>query len=61
MQIHIITINTVLLYLDPGTGSLLIQSIIAAVMGGLYFFGNIKRKIICIFYLIMKKHDKTGD
>ena len=60
MQYHI-TINTILLYLDPGTGSLLIQSIIAAVTGGLVFYGHIKRKLISIFHKEHNNSDAEGE
>ncbi len=31
-------INTIFLYLDPGSGSYLIQAIIAAVLGAAFYF-----------------------
>lgn len=34
-----------LLYIDPGSGSLLIQAIIAAVVGALFYFKNLWFKI----------------
>ena len=45
-----------LLYLDPGTGSLLIQFIIAGVTGVLIFFKQIKIKIKSIYYHLIKKN-----
>ena len=60
MQYHI-TINTILLYLDPGTGSLLIQSIIAAVTGFFFFFGHIKRKFLSIFSKEEKTNNNEGE
>jgi hypothetical protein len=30
--------NTILLYVDPGSGSYLVQMLIAAVLGGLFYF-----------------------
>ncbi len=38
-----------LLYLDPGSGSYLVQMIIAAVLGGLFFFKNLWWKIKAFF------------
>jgi len=32
--------KSILLYLDPGSGSYLVQAIIAAVLGGLFYFKN---------------------
>ncbi len=36
-------------YLDPGTGSLLVQAAVAAVSGLLFFFGTIKQFFINLF------------
>ena len=44
-----------LLYIDPGSGSYLIQMIIAAVLGSLFFFKNIWWKIKSFF-----TRDKTN-
>jgi hypothetical protein len=30
--------NTILLYVDPGSGSYLVQMLIAAILGGLFYF-----------------------
>jgi hypothetical protein len=38
-----------LLYLDPGSGSYLLQAIIAAVLGGLMFFKNFWISVKSIF------------
>lgn len=38
-----------LLYIDPGTGSYLIQILVGAVLGILYFFKNIKLYIKSFF------------
>jgi hypothetical protein len=38
-----------LLYIDPGSGSYLVQMIIAAVLGGLFFFKNLWWKIKSFF------------
>lgn len=39
----------ILLYVDPGSGSYLIQMIIAAVLGGLFFFKNLWWRIKSFF------------
>lgn len=39
----------ILLYLDPGSGSYLVQMIIAAVLAGLFFFKNLWWKIKSFF------------
>ncbi len=41
--------SSFLLYIDPGSGSYLVQMIIAAVLGGLFFFKNIWWKIKSFF------------
>jgi uncharacterized membrane protein len=46
----------ILIYLDPGSGSLLIQLLIAALAGLAIFFGSNWRKIKRLF-----KKDKTKD
>jgi hypothetical protein len=38
-----------LLYIDPGSGSYLVQAIIAGVLGTLFYFKNIWRKIKSFF------------
>lgn len=38
------------LYLDPGSGSYLLQVIIAAILGGLMFFKNFWIKVKAFFY-----------
>jgi len=48
-------ISWILLYLDPGTGSMLIQFVIAAVTGGLIFFKHIKLRIGYLFDRLFKK------
>jgi len=45
-------------YLDPGTGGLIIQVLIASVVGIGVFFKNIKMKVIEFFFKKNKK-DKT--
>ena len=39
----------ILLYLDPGSGSYLVQMIIAAVLAGLFFFKSLWWKIKAFF------------
>ncbi len=46
-----------LLYLDPGSGSYLVQVIVAAVLGVAMFFKNIKL-YIKTFFSRFKKKDK---
>ncbi len=41
--------NNLFLYIDPGSGSYLIQVIIAAVLGGLFYFKNLWLKIKSLF------------
>ena len=41
--------QTVLLYIDPGSGSYLVQAIIAGVLGVAFFFKNIVLYIKSIF------------
>ena len=52
--------HTFLLYIDPGSGSFLVQAIVAAVLGVAYFFRNIKTGIKVFFSrLFRKKQDKA--
>lgn len=44
-----------LLYLDPGSGSYLVQMIVAAVLGVAMFFKNIKLYIKSLFHRSPKK------
>jgi len=46
-----------LLYIDPGAGSFIIQAIIAGFLGFLFYFNLIKAKIINLF---KKKDDKSS-
>ncbi|HVM89819.1 MAG TPA: hypothetical protein VMT76_16655 [Puia sp.] len=41
--------TTVLLYIDPGSGSYLVQMIIAGVLAGLFYFKNLWLKIKSFF------------
>lgn len=50
----------ILLYIDPGTGSLLIQLLIASLLGAFAFFGRIRQFFTRIFQNIFRK-DKKND
>lgn len=43
-------ITSYLLYVDPGSGSYLIQLIIAAILGALFYFKNLWWKIKAFFF-----------
>jgi hypothetical protein len=45
-----------LIYIDPGSGSYLVQVIVAAVLGVAFFFKNIAAYIKHWFYRIFKKN-----
>jgi hypothetical protein len=47
-----------LLYIDPGSGSYLIQAIIAAALGIAFFFKNIVLAVKHFFYRIFGKKSK---
>jgi hypothetical protein len=49
-----------LLYIDPGTGSYLVQVIIAAVLGALFYFKNLWLKIKS-FFVRGKKETPSGN
>ena len=49
--------QTFLLYIDPGSGSYLVQVIIAAALGVTFFFRNIKTYIKSFFTRSPKKPD----
>jgi len=44
-----VIISTILLYVDPGSGSYLVQVIIAAVLGALFYFKNLWWQIKAFF------------
>jgi hypothetical protein len=48
-----------LLYIDPGSGSYLVQAIIAAVLGVAFFFKNILTYIRHWWYKLFRKKTKT--
>lgn len=49
--------HSFLLYIDPGSGSYLVQVIAAAALGVVFFFKNIKLYIRALF----KRSKKTND
>ena len=52
-----LTEQNVYAYIDPGTGSIILQAIIAAIASGLIFFNNVKEKIKKFFK--SKKDEKN--
>ena len=48
-----------LLYIDPGSGSYLVQVLAAAALGVAFFFKNIKLYILSIFRRSKKPTDNT--
>ena len=46
----------VLIYIDPGSGSYLVQAIVAAALGVAFFFKNIVTYVRHWFYRIFKKN-----
>lgn len=52
--------SCILLYVDPGSGSYLIQLIIAAILGALFYFKNLWWKIRAFFWK-PKKEDAEGE
>ena len=46
-----------LLYIDPGSGSYLVQVIVAGALGVAFFFRNIKNYIRAFFTRSKKPHD----
>ena len=49
--------NYAFAYLDPGTGSIILQAIIGAIAAGLTFFTNFWLKVKNFFKRIFKKTD----
>lgn len=43
------TFAPVLLYIDPGSGSLIVQAIIGGVLGVAFFFKDLKRRAVALF------------
>ena len=50
-----------LLYLDPGSGSYLVQAIIAAVLGGLFYIKGLWRKIRALFTRDRKNQENENE
>lgn len=53
-------LTSIFLYVDPGSGSYLVQAIIAAVVGALYYFKNIWWRVKAFFFK-PKKDDTVGN
>lgn len=53
-------VNQLFLYLDPGSGSYLVQAIIAAILGAMFYFRNILWRVKAFFFR-PKKEEKTGN
>jgi uncharacterized membrane protein len=49
------------LYIDPGSGSLLLQALIAGAISTLLFFKNIKLVVINFFAVLIAKFKKKND
>lgn len=52
---------TVLLYIDPGSGSYFVQAIIAAVLGVLFYFKNIWNWIRSFFIKYPQKKEEQNN
>jgi hypothetical protein len=52
--------KTILLYIDPGSGSYLVQMIIAAVLAGLFYFKTLWWRIKS-FFSRKKKDDLSNE
>jgi hypothetical protein len=50
-------VQTFLLYIDPGSGSFLVQAIAAATLGIAFFFKNIKIYLRDLFTRLFRKKD----
>lgn len=53
-------LHSILLYIDPGSGSYLVQVIIAAVLGALFYFKNLWWQIKSFFTGSKKKETPPG-
>lgn len=49
------------LYIDPGSGSLLLQALIAGAISTLLFFKNIKLVVVNLFAALIAKFKKKND
>ena len=52
------TMNYILLYLDPGAGSILLQVLLAGILGFLTFFKKIKMYLMSFFKNKKDESDK---
>jgi len=52
--------QSLLIYIDPGSGSYLIQAIIAGILGIAFFFKNIVLFVKDFFYRIFKNNSKSS-
>ena len=50
--------HTFLLYIDPGSGSFLVQAIIAGALGVAFFFKNFTASVKTFFYNLFRKKGK---
>jgi hypothetical protein len=49
------------LYIDPGSGSLVLQALIAGAVSALLFFKNIKMVVVNFFAVLIAKFKKKND
>ena len=49
------------LYIDPGSGSLLLQALIAGAISTLLFFKNIKMVVVNFFAVLIAKFKNKND
>jgi len=53
-------LSFIYLYLDPGTGSLIIQLIITAVTAAIFFIRGLREKIVHLFNRLRGKDNKES-
>jgi hypothetical protein len=51
----------ILLYVDPGSGSYLIQAIIAAILGALFYFKHLWWRVKAFFFKPKKEDAESED
>jgi len=51
----LVTFTNSYAYLDPGTGSMILQSILAAIIGAIAFLGTIRYRIVSYLSRLKKK------
>jgi hypothetical protein len=56
-----VILTNIFLYVDPGSGSYLVQAIIAAVLGALFYFKNIWWRIKAFFFKPKKEDTPKND